>query len=56
VLSELRSLPWYHGLYLKLSDKTRLRDLHGLQDAGLVQMDDRNRLWPGIMLPAPEAR
>lgn len=48
-LAELRRAPWYQSLYLKLTDKTRQRDLRHLQDLGLVTVDREERLWPGFV-------
>ncbi|MDV6343170.1 Fic family protein [Nitrosomonas sp. Is37] len=48
-LEEIRQIPWYTSLYLKLSDKTRQRDLHHLCEMKLVFLDTNNNLWPGII-------
>ncbi|MCB1826765.1 MAG: Fic family protein [Candidatus Competibacteraceae bacterium] len=48
-LAEIRRAPWYQSLYLKLTDKTRQRDLHRLRELGLVTVDQRERLWPGFV-------
>lgn len=49
LMSELHAAPWYQSLYLKRSDKTRSRDLRGLLDRGLIQVDPQGRVWPGFM-------
>ena len=48
-LAEIRREPWYQSLYLKLTDKTRQRDLHRLRDLGLVTVDRQERLLPGFV-------
>lgn len=48
-LTEIRRAPWYQALYLKLSDKTRQRDLHQLRDLHLVTVDKHERLWLEFM-------
>lgn len=50
-LDELRRVPWYASLYLKLNDKTRQRDLHRLRETGLAHLDTDNALWPGFVTP-----
>ncbi len=50
-LPDLRRAPWYHALYIKLTDKTKQRDLAGLKEQGLVIQDRQNRLWPGCSEP-----
>lgn len=50
-LDEIRRAPWYASLYIKLNDKTRQRDLHGLREAELVFLDTGNMLWPGCTKP-----
>lgn len=50
-LSDLRKTPWYQALYVKLTDKTKQRDLKRLRELGLVILDDNNHLWPGYMRP-----
>lgn len=35
-VSEIRTAPWYQGLYLKLSEKTKSRDLKQLVEMGLL--------------------
>ncbi|MGJ0431129.1 Fic family protein [Methylobacter sp.] len=47
LLSDLRQAPWYLALYEKRTDKTRQRDLIGLQELKLVKLDNQKRLWPG---------
>lgn len=49
----LRQAPWYRSLYLKLNDKTRLRDLQQLRSMQLVFLDSNNRLWPEFIRPYP---
>lgn len=49
MLDEMRRAPWYTSLYLKRTDKTRQRDLRGLRDAGMLWVDDNNRLLPGFI-------
>lgn len=48
-LMEMRRMPWYQSLYLKLKDKTRQRDLRHLRDLKLVAVDGQDRLWPGCV-------
>lgn len=48
-LTEIRRAPWYQTLYLKLTDKTRQRDLRHLRDLSLVTVDQKERLWPGFV-------
>ena len=50
-LAELRQLPWYASLYLKLNDKTRTRDLRGLRELELAWLDTDDALWPGFVVP-----
>lgn len=46
-LADLRQAPWYSALYTHRTDKTKQRDLRGLREAGLVIVDEDNRLWTG---------
>jgi len=39
-VTALRKAPWYQALYLKLSDKTKQRDLKGLRELGVVVEGD----------------
>lgn len=48
---EIRHVPWYTSLYLKLNDKTRSRDLRRLREMDLVFLDTDNALWPGFIVP-----
>ncbi len=48
-LPELRKSPWYQALYIKLTDKTKQRDLKHLRELALVRLDSANRLWPGCV-------
>lgn len=41
-LMEMRRMPWYQSLYLKLKDKTRQRDLRHLRDLKLVAVDGQD--------------
>lgn len=50
-LAELRQQPWYASLYLKLNDKTRVRDLHRLRELEYVHLDTADALWPGFATP-----
>lgn len=50
-LAEVRQMPWYASLYLKLNDKTRVRDLHRLRDLELAWLDTDDALWPGFVRP-----
>jgi len=50
-LDEIRQMPWYTSLYLKLNDKTRQRDLHRLRELGLVVLDSDKALWPNFIRP-----
>ena len=51
-LEAVRHSPWYRSLYVKLNDKTRIRDMNALREMELLFLDDKNRLWPGPMRPA----
>ncbi|MBM3391924.1 MAG: Fic family protein [Betaproteobacteria bacterium] len=51
-LEEMRHSPWYQSLYLKLNDKTRLRDMNALREMELLFLDEASRLWPGTMRAA----
>ncbi|MCF6323109.1 MAG: Fic family protein [Gammaproteobacteria bacterium] len=46
-LSAMRKAPWYQALYIKLTDKTRQRDLKKLRELGVVVLDEVNQLLPG---------
>ncbi len=46
-IDELRRTPWHAGLYAKLSDKTKQRDLSGLREQGLLYIDEKGLVWPG---------
>lgn len=46
-LGKLREEPWYRALYVKLTDKTRRRDIDRLRQHRLIQLDGRNQIWPG---------
>ncbi|WP_260291226.1 Fic family protein [Sedimenticola hydrogenitrophicus] len=48
-LSDLRKAPWYQALYVKLTDKTKQRDLKGLRELGILRQDDTNSLWAGFL-------
>lgn len=48
-LSAMRTAPWYQGLYVKLADKTKQRDLKKLRELGVVLLDDANQLLPGCV-------
>lgn len=50
-MDEVRHVPWYASLYLRLNDKTRSRDLKKLRELELVFLDTDNRLWPGCVRP-----
>jgi Fic family protein len=41
-------IAWYQALYLQLTDKTKQRDLRRLREEGLIVVDKKNRLWPGV--------
>lgn len=49
-LDALRQAPWYRGLYLKLSEKTKQRDMADVEKKGLIHVDDKGRLWPGFLI------
>ncbi len=51
-VDELRNTPWYSSLYIKLSDKTRGRDIQQLREQNLIHLDTENKLYPGYMQPA----
>jgi Fic family protein len=46
-MNELRNSPWHNALYVRLSDKTRQRDLKKLTDGGLLILDDDRNILPG---------
>ena len=46
-LSVMRKAPWYQALYIKLTDKTKQRDLKKLRELGIVLLDEANQLLPG---------
>jgi len=46
-LSAMRKAPWYRALYIKLTDKTKQRDLKKLRELGVVVLDEVNQLLPG---------
>lgn len=48
-LSEVQHAPWYQSLYLRLTDKTRQRDLRGLYELELLRLDGNKRVWPGFI-------
>ncbi len=50
-LEEIRCVPWYSSLYIKLNDKTRQRDLRRLREMELLFLDSENRIWPGFIRP-----
>jgi Fic family protein len=54
-VDEMRRAPWYTSLYLKRTDKTRQRDLHGLRDSRMLWIDSKQRLAPGFVKPSPES-
>ena len=50
-------LAWYpaaRAVYVERNDKTRQRDLRGLQDAGMLWIDSNEWLVPGFVKPNPE--
>ncbi len=50
LLLEVEHAPWYRSLYLKLSDKSKRRDLKKLLDLKLLTLDPKEgRLWPGFI-------
>lgn len=49
MLADLRKAPWYQALYVKLTDKTKQRDLKGLRELGIVMQDELNQLWLGCL-------
>ena len=53
-MNVLRNAPWYKALYAQRTDKTKQRDLRQLREEGLIIVDSKNRLWPGIFLPDEE--
>ena len=44
VVTELQRQPWYESLYRKLTDKTRRRDLQGMQDKLLIEIDKNKKI------------
>lgn len=50
LLSEMERAPWRKSLYLRLTEKTKQRDLKKLLDMKLLIFDaKRGRLWPGFV-------
>ncbi|MBN1663186.1 MAG: Fic family protein [Deltaproteobacteria bacterium] len=47
-VDELRRAPWYEALYTKLGDKTRQRDFSRLREQGLLVVDQKGFVRPGI--------
>jgi len=47
-IDELRRAPWHEALYAKLGDKTKQRDLSGLRELGLLVVDEKGQVWPGV--------
>jgi Fic family protein len=47
MLKELAQMPWYRALYIKLTDKTKSRDLHKLKELGLLRQESTGLLMPG---------
>ncbi len=50
-IDRFRRSPWYEGLYRRMADKTKQRDLKQLRDGGLVQVDDAGWLRLGFTRP-----
>ena len=48
-LVDMKKSPWYQALYVKLTDKTKQRDLKKLQELGLLIQDSTHSLWPGCI-------
>lgn len=48
---EMRQLPWHLGLYAKLTDKTKQRDLKKLIEMQLIKKDKHDQLWPALFEP-----
>ena len=44
-LRYLQSQSWYTGLYLKLTSKTRARDIKGLVEQGLILITDDKKAY-----------
>ncbi len=49
-LRQLRAAPWYQALYMRLTDKTRQRDLHKLKALELIIQDQSDQIRPSIFL------
>lgn len=47
-IDELRRAPWHEGLYAKLGNKTRQRDLSRLLEQELLYVDEKGLVWPGF--------
>jgi len=47
-LDELRRDPWHKALYAKLGDKTKQRDLSNLREHGLLYIDEKGHIRPGV--------
>lgn len=43
-VTELQRQPWYESLYRKLTDKTRRRDIQGMQDKQLIEIDENKKV------------
>ena len=48
-LKDLRKSPWYVALYSKLSAKTGLRDIAGLNSLNLIFQDENDQVRPNII-------
>lgn len=48
-LKDLRKSPWYVALYSKLSAKTGLRDIAGLNSLNLIFQDENDQVQPNII-------
>lgn len=51
-IDQLRRAPWYEGLYRKMADKTKQRDLRQLRETNLVTVDEAGRLRVGFTRPS----
>ena len=47
-IDELRRAPWHNALYAKLADKTKQRDLSKLREQGLLYIDEKGLVRPGL--------
>ena len=49
-LKMLKKEPWFEALYAHLTEKTRSRDLKQLRDQGLIVIDEKEQILPGLVI------